>query len=982
MSYGQDDRSEVSLFLPIEAIENPTTKDSQITNFYKLDQKVKSELYLTRPDEIRFSLPNATKHIEMLKTNIFGKEFKVTTDKKEIFYPQADYIIYQAFSQDEVYTLVIMKNSVAFFFNNSEGNHEITATKDGYYRHVTSLVRLEEEFHCSVFESNPREDQKDNSDRAVYNTECVDVYFEIDNNQYNKTKGSNPSLYIQSTTDWLVSLMAQINIQYNRVGVPLKISEVKIFTNIDPYAVHNSSSSVLYAFSDSMSNQGFNGRLAHLLVGRSIGGGVAFLNSLCSNYNNMAVSGNLNSGVTGYPSYSWNVMVVAHELGHNFGSNHTHDCVWNGNNTAIDGCQNPSNCPDIPNPPLGGTIMSYCHLQSVGINLAFGFGPQPGALIFDKFQNALCDLSTDCSGTPPVNDLCITNKFLPANRSCLIFNADNIDASPSNSMVNSSCINGGNFKDVWFTSKVGSNGNLIIETKQIANGLSDLVVEIFTGNCDALVFYSCDDNNGDNDHAKLIINEISLSNATIYIRVLEKLNNTGRFGICVTSVDKACDTLTADDLEEFYTQLNGANWTNKTGWDDTVNGNCDYCSWYGIYCNYLGTVDSIKLSNNNLSDTLLSHFKFPTTLRKLDLSNNSIYGKIPTQWLALSKIRDLDLSNNLIEDTLPNLYSKFRFLEKIDVSDNNFYGYLPRFVGYLPSINYFDASNNDLIGCFESTLLAMENKYINLNNNAGLPMNGDLTLFFADSTGNDSDWDHHCFKMNDCNDNINTVYLGAPELCDLLDNDCDTIIDEGIPTLNQFILANGNWNNNSAWSLGHKPLVCEEVVIGNNGMPSFAEIPGQSGFQIKSLFIHPGSEVKINTNGYISVRAGKILNKGVLNNWGSISMYAENYGLIDTAFINEGSYIGQLNSGLYLNSFNNTGIFNNLSGTILNHGNIYLNMYNNPSPMNGLVNKGLINNFGTFSISGNAQNDFIKLEPNSIFNLKGLGKLNKGIGGS
>jgi hypothetical protein len=71
---------------------------------------------------------------------------------------------------------------------------------------------------------------------------------------------------------------------------------------------------------------------------------------------------------------------VAHEMGHSFGSRHTHACVWNGNNTAIDGCGPAAgygyegSCSGAPIPSIGGTIMSYCHLTSTGINFNNGFG--------------------------------------------------------------------------------------------------------------------------------------------------------------------------------------------------------------------------------------------------------------------------------------------------------------------------------------------------------------------------------------------------------------------------------------------------------------------------------------------------------------------------------------------------------------------------------------------------------------------------------
>ena len=114
--------------------------------------------------------------------------------------------------------------------------------------------------------------------------------------------------------------------------------------------------------------------------------------------------------------------VLAHEIGHNLGSRHTHRCVWNGNNTQIDDCGNvwaeeegdtPEGdaCYDTNNPILpgnGGTIMSYCHLVSgLGVNFNEGFGLQPG----DRIRTVLSDCS-ECSVNPPANDLCAEAELL------------------------------------------------------------------------------------------------------------------------------------------------------------------------------------------------------------------------------------------------------------------------------------------------------------------------------------------------------------------------------------------------------------------------------------------------------------------------------------------------------------------------------------------------------------------------------------------
>ncbi len=128
---------------------------------------------------------------------------------------------------------------------------------------------------------------------------------------------------------------------------------------------------------------------------------MAWLNVLCGGTGSRMAYSGINSGFNNVPTYSWSVEVVTHEQGHNMGSKHTHACAWNGNNTAIDGCgqqagYSEGTCATGPIPSTGGTIMSYCHLNAVGINFNNGFGTQPKNVIVNNINAATC--LTACSG--------------------------------------------------------------------------------------------------------------------------------------------------------------------------------------------------------------------------------------------------------------------------------------------------------------------------------------------------------------------------------------------------------------------------------------------------------------------------------------------------------------------------------------------------------------------------------------------------------
>lgn len=225
---------------------------------------------------------------------------------------------------------------------------------------------------------------------SIYNgmiSKCVELYYETEYDIY-QTQGNNTNNVIA----WVTSIHNNVAALYAAELIQTAISEIKVWDVQDPYNA-SSTAALLSQFQGQINT--LNGDLGQLLTSRSIGGGrAAGFSGLCNGNsdNSLSVSGHMTTTFPNVPTFSWNVEVVTHEFGHLFGSRHTHACVWNGNNTAIDGCAGATEggCPLPPVPSGGGTIMSYCHTKPVGINFALGFGPQPGNVIRANVQNATC----------------------------------------------------------------------------------------------------------------------------------------------------------------------------------------------------------------------------------------------------------------------------------------------------------------------------------------------------------------------------------------------------------------------------------------------------------------------------------------------------------------------------------------------------------------------------------------------------------------
>ncbi len=217
----------------------------------------------------------------------------------------------------------------------------------------------------------------------------VDIYVEAAYQLY-LSRGSD----VSSTINYVAGIFNITQTIFQNESIDVQLREVKVWNVADPENALTTTTTVLNSFATRMGTSGFNGDLAHYFTSKGIGGGRAYLNVLnATAANRTGVSGNLSAAsIPEFPTYSFTAMVVAHELGHNMGSNHTQWCGWPGG--AIDNCYTTEGgCAAGPAPVGGGTIMSYCHLAAPGINLSNGFGTLPGNTV----RNAVAASSAICN---------------------------------------------------------------------------------------------------------------------------------------------------------------------------------------------------------------------------------------------------------------------------------------------------------------------------------------------------------------------------------------------------------------------------------------------------------------------------------------------------------------------------------------------------------------------------------------------------------
>ena len=239
-----------------------------------------------------------------------------------------------------------------------------------------------------------------NGARFVLNM-AVDCDYEI----YGVKFGSN----LAAATAYIQTVLGTVILIYERdLEVTMPIVYLNLWTTTsDPYTAA-STGPQLTEFQSywTANNGGISAHVKHLISGRSLGGGIAFISAVCTG-NGYGVSA-IDATYT-YPTASstWDVNVIAHELGHNYGSPHTHSCVWAAEGRipsgTIDSCETAEgSCATYSNhlPPDKGTIMSYCHLiggVANGIRLDFH------SVCVSRMRSILSSCATLPSPVPPRN---------------------------------------------------------------------------------------------------------------------------------------------------------------------------------------------------------------------------------------------------------------------------------------------------------------------------------------------------------------------------------------------------------------------------------------------------------------------------------------------------------------------------------------------------------------------------------------------------
>jgi hypothetical protein len=202
----------------------------------------------------------------------------------------------------------------------------------------------------------------------------VDVAVEVDYELYSQFNFNETAV-----RTYVTDLFAAVSSIYRRdANITVKPSFVRVWTTpADPWTKFTTLDA-LYELQNFYNTYGSTmPRSAVVLLSgkQAMQGGIAYVDGVCASqgaYDTLVV-GSLDGVVNNTPGPdTWDVVALAHELGHNLGAQHSHCTARADGNGFYDRCygSEPSSankaCYSGPNVYTNGTIMGYCNLGPTG----------------------------------------------------------------------------------------------------------------------------------------------------------------------------------------------------------------------------------------------------------------------------------------------------------------------------------------------------------------------------------------------------------------------------------------------------------------------------------------------------------------------------------------------------------------------------------------------------------------------------------------